>query len=129
MSGNPLLQIGYRNNSGLYEDISSEAADSIREFIGCIANLKTQKEQIKVEEALAKGLPHFFDKRFNRLVALKSKTCFWSCGVEFDMVVFRLIDGDYCNNLELLGAIKHEARLALVRYNEYVFGLGDAIVA
>lgn len=120
MSVNNLLHLGYRTNSDLYEDISSDSADSIREFIGCIANLKTQNKQKEVEKALAKGLPHFFDQRFNRLVARKSKTAFWSCLTEFAMVRERLLEGDYCVNDNLLLAISHEASLALMRYNQYV---------
>jgi len=129
VSGNNLLRLGYRTDDSLYGDIPKEAADSIREFIGSIANLKTQKKQIEVERALCKELPHFFDQRFNRLVARKGQTIFWDCLDYFATVRFRLVCGDYCNDDNMLYAITHEAVLALTRYNQYVFQEGETNVS
>lgn len=123
MSGTNLLNLGWRNDDTLWDEIPREAADSIREFVGCIANSKTQNIQIEVEKVLMKSLPSFFDQRFNRPVARIGATSFWSYLTEFGLVTNRIAERGYCNDDLTLMAIRHEAIQASLRYNQYV-GLG-----
>lgn len=127
MSGQPLLNLGWRNDSTLWDDIPTEAVDSIREFVSCICNSKAQNIQKNVEEALLKGLPSFFDQRFNRPVARTGKTNFWSNLHWFAVVTFRILERGYCNDDVALMAIRHEAIQASMRYNQYVCQGGQLV--
>ena len=66
MSETTLLRLGWRNDSDLWEDISPEAVEPIREFIATIGSYKLTEENVRnVETWLKKNVSHFYDQRYN----------------------------------------------------------------
>ena len=98
MSETTLLRLGWRNDSDLWEDISPEAVEPIREFIATIGSYKLTEENVRnVETWLKKNVSHFYDQRYNSNLPRLKLTNFWSHLGDFEEVANRLIRSDYCN--------------------------------
>ena len=98
MSETTLLRLGWRNDSDLWEDISPEAVEPIREFVATIGSYKLTEENVRnVETWLKKNVSHFYDQRYNSNLPRLKLTNFWSHIGDFELIANRLIMNDYCN--------------------------------
>jgi hypothetical protein len=99
VSTKQLLRSGWRTDDSLWENITPEAKDSIREFVAAISSYRvSKKHEPSVEAWLKKSLPHFYDNRYNMPVPRFGNTPFWGNLHEFSVVSNRLIRSAYCDS-------------------------------